>query len=153
MGEILFIVLVLAGLGAFFFRQPLRRARRLYAAAPVETVIEPVAQPACRATAEPTAESVAAVAGEPTEPTEPTEPPPVPAPPERAAVESPSVQQTLAWRLVQRISQKPGLRQTELYRQFPRENRKNLQAALLQLDREGAIRRQKEGSSYRLFVR
>ena len=41
--------------------------------------------------------------------------------------------------------------QTEIYKLFPHENRKHLQATLLQLDKEKVLRREKQGNSYRLF--
>jgi len=45
----------------------------------------------------------------------------------------------------------PGLLQTEMYKHFPHEKRKNLQGILLQLDNEKVLRREKDGNSYRLF--
>jgi hypothetical protein len=41
--------------------------------------------------------------------------------------------------------------QTELYELFPGEERKQLQALLLKMDRNGVIRREKKENSYRVF--
>ena len=57
----------------------------------------------------------------------------------------------LSWRILQKVMENPGLLQTKLYKKFPREKRKNLQAVLLQLDNEKVLRREKNGNSYRLF--
>lgn len=59
---------------------------------------------------------------------------------------------TLEAQIVALVSRTPGILQTEIYTNFPDENRKNLQAILLQMDRDGALRREREGSTYRLFV-
>ncbi|HKJ04974.1 MAG TPA: hypothetical protein VJ974_05200 [Geopsychrobacteraceae bacterium] len=53
--------------------------------------------------------------------------------------------------LIKVVTDLPGLLQTELYELFPGEERKRLQALLLQLDRKGVIRREKKKSSYRVF--
>ena len=54
--------------------------------------------------------------------------------------------------ILDKVCRIPGILQTELYSMFPDENRKNLQATLLQMDRDGKLRREREGSSYRLFI-
>lgn len=50
------------------------------------------------------------------------------------------------------VSRTPGILQTEVYTQFPEENRKSLQAVLLQMDKDGTLQREREGPSYRLFI-
>jgi hypothetical protein len=64
----------------------------------------------------------------------------------------PSQAETLDVRIVSMVSRSPGILQTDVYEHFPEENRKNLQAVLLQMDRDGALRREREGATYRLFV-
>jgi hypothetical protein len=54
--------------------------------------------------------------------------------------------------IIAQVSRTPGILQTEIYSRFPDENRKSLQAVLLQMDRDGVLQREREGSSYRLFV-
>jgi len=54
--------------------------------------------------------------------------------------------------IVALVSRTPGILQTEVYTQFPEENRKSLQAVLLQMDKDGTLQREREGSSYRLFI-
>ena len=53
--------------------------------------------------------------------------------------------------LLKVVTELPGLLQTEIYALFPGEERKRLQTLLLQLDRNGVIRREKKKSSYRVF--
>lgn len=45
----------------------------------------------------------------------------------------------------------PGLAQVEIYDKFPDENRRELQKLLRQLDQGGQLRREKKGSSYRIY--
>ena len=45
-----------------------------------------------------------------------------------------------------------GMLQTELYSYFPEQDRKTMQGILLEMARGGLLRREKEGSTYRLFV-
>ncbi|MBN1958044.1 MAG: hypothetical protein JXQ81_01795 [Desulfuromonadales bacterium] len=45
----------------------------------------------------------------------------------------------------------PGLKQTEIYSSFSDVNRKRLQQLLKDLDSEGKIKREKQGSSYQLY--
>jgi len=54
--------------------------------------------------------------------------------------------------IVALVARTPGMLQVEIYANFPNENRKSLQAVLLRMDRSGALKRVREGSSYRLFV-
>lgn len=54
--------------------------------------------------------------------------------------------------IVASVSRSPGILQTEIYTQFPDESRKTLQTVLLEMDRDGVLRREREGSTYRLFV-
>ncbi|MFN2257190.1 MAG: hypothetical protein ABR516_01780 [Desulfuromonadaceae bacterium] len=61
-------------------------------------------------------------------------------------------QNVLDAQIIDLVSRTPGILQTELYSSFPDEKRKTLQAVLLQMDRDGALQREREGSSYRLFV-
>ena len=55
-------------------------------------------------------------------------------------------------RIAALVSRTPGILQTDIYAKFPDESRKSLQAVLLQMDRDGILRREREGPSYRLFV-
>ncbi|OQY18759.1 MAG: hypothetical protein B6I36_06195 [Desulfobacteraceae bacterium 4572_35.1] len=57
----------------------------------------------------------------------------------------------LAWRVLHRVMENPGILQTEMYKLFPRENRKHLQTTLLQLDKDKVLLREKDGNTYRLF--
>lgn len=50
------------------------------------------------------------------------------------------------------VREHPGILQTELYSRFPGESRRVLQDLLLQLDREGSLRREREGNTYRLQI-
>jgi len=54
-------------------------------------------------------------------------------------------------RVLALVAEFPGLLQTELYGRLPDLNRRELQQLLLKLDREGRIRREKQGGSYRVF--
>jgi hypothetical protein len=76
---------------------------------------------------------------------------PVKEAPVKEAPTEETVQNALAWRMLQRVVKKPGILQVELYKAFPREKRKHLQTTLLQLDKDQLLRREKEGNSYRLF--
>jgi len=57
----------------------------------------------------------------------------------------------LAEQLSRLISAQPGLVQTDLYARMSGFNRKQIQQALLEMDREGVIRREKLKGSYRIF--
>jgi hypothetical protein len=58
---------------------------------------------------------------------------------------------TLEEGLLRMITELPGMLQTELYELFPGEERKQLQALLLKMDRNGVIRRERKENSYRVF--
>lgn len=74
---------------------------------------------------------------------------PEPAKQEPADVESePS---TLDSRIQVLIADQPGIMQTEIYAQLSEFDRKQLQHVLLVMDRAGAIRREKEKGSYRIY--
>ena len=49
------------------------------------------------------------------------------------------------------VEETPGLAQTELYAKFPDQDRRELQKLLRELDQSGQLRRDKKGSSYRLY--
>ena len=49
------------------------------------------------------------------------------------------------------ISAQPGLVQTDLYSRISGFNRKQIQQSLLEMDRQGVIRREKLKGSYRIF--
>lgn len=53
--------------------------------------------------------------------------------------------------ILQAVARTPGVTQVELYADFPDEERRELQRQLRELDREGRVRREKQGSSYRLY--
>jgi len=61
------------------------------------------------------------------------------------------VESDLEGRLLQQIAAQPGLKQTELYSLFPGEDRRGLQAILLQLDKAGKLRREKDKGSYLVY--
>ncbi len=54
-------------------------------------------------------------------------------------------------RVVQAVIETPGLAQTELYQQFPDDQRRDIQKLLRKLDQAGNLRREKQGSSYCLY--
>ncbi|MGE4578810.1 MAG: hypothetical protein AB7F21_04665 [Desulfuromonadales bacterium] len=58
----------------------------------------------------------------------------------------------LETRILQCLAGRQGMLQTELYSDFPEQDRKTMQGVLLEMDRGGLLRREKEGSTYRLFV-
>jgi len=53
--------------------------------------------------------------------------------------------------VLEKIRQSPGILQTEIYDAFADRYRKELQGMLLKMDREGMLRREKKGSTYRVF--
>lgn len=53
--------------------------------------------------------------------------------------------------MLERVRQSPGILQTEIYDAFASRGRKELQEMLLKMDREGRVRREKKGNTYRLF--
>ncbi len=54
-------------------------------------------------------------------------------------------------RIKQAVEDSPGMTQTELYERFSSEDRRDLQKLLRQLDQQAQLRREKKGSSYRLY--
>lgn len=75
-----------------------------------------------------------------------------PGPPavEPSRPESPSVAQENE--IVTLIRKSPGIRQTELYCQLDTQSPKQLQQLLKKMADDGEIKREKEGSSFRLYV-
>jgi len=165
MGDFVFVVFVLGGLGVFFYRQSQEKQAQKTA-----EEIQPESCATRVAAVEPVAETVAPVEESPVEESEVTadsEEAPVETDVddavaqeaasedggEEGAGEGPSQENydALTWRVLQRVMEQPGIMQTEIYGLFPKENRKHLQATLLQLDKEKVLRREKEGNSYRLF--
>lgn len=53
--------------------------------------------------------------------------------------------------VLEKVRQSPGILQTEIYDTFADRYRKELQGMLLKMDREGLVRREKKGSTYRVF--
>ncbi|MFO7984055.1 MAG: hypothetical protein R6V08_11430 [Desulfuromonadales bacterium] len=53
--------------------------------------------------------------------------------------------------VLEKVRQSPGILQTEIYNAFAGRYRKELQGMMLKMDREGRLRREKKGSTYRLF--
>lgn len=73
--------------------------------------------------------------------------------PEVTASDAPAADEPdLHARIVALVAGSPGMLQTEIYASIPEEKRKALQTMLLQMDRSGSLKREREGSSYRLFV-
>lgn len=78
---------------------------------------------------------------------------------ETPEVETPEVEQdaqlnaaeNLLEDLLATVRETPGLAQLELYRHFADRDRRELQKMLRELDHQGRLRREKKGSSYRLF--
>jgi len=60
-------------------------------------------------------------------------------------------QSTLEERIVRRVTETPGILQTELYMLFPEENRRILQEALKTMAKEGGLKRKREGATFKLF--
>jgi len=58
---------------------------------------------------------------------------------------------SLAGQLMRQISAQPGLVQTDLYSRISGFNRKQIQQSLLEMDRQGVIRRERLKGSYRIF--
>jgi hypothetical protein len=116
MGQVVFVLLVLGGLGYYFYRQMSGEAEH---------------NGSGWAQAENSATKAESEAQKNTQPPQ---------------------AETLDVRIVSMVSRSPGILQTDVYEHFPEENRKNLQAVLLQMDRDGALRREREGATYRLFV-
>lgn len=116
MGQVVFVLLVLGGLGYYFYRQMSGEA------AQNDSGWAQTENSATRAEAEPQKNI------------------------------QPAQAEALDVRIVSMVSRSPGILQTDVYAHFPEENRKNLQAVLLQMDRDGALRREREGATYRLFV-
>ena len=54
--------------------------------------------------------------------------------------------------LLEQIRQQPGIKQTELYSLFPDAGKKQLQQLLKEMNDTGRINREKQGSSYLLFL-
>ena len=66
-------------------------------------------------------------------------------------VVTPVADTSLAGQLARLISAQPGLVQTDLYSRMSGFNRRQIQQALLEMDRQGVIRREKLKGSYRIF--
>ena len=58
---------------------------------------------------------------------------------------------SLEEQITRRVTENPAILQTELYTVFPEENRRTLQEMLRKMEREGGLKRTKEGGTYRLF--
>ena len=58
----------------------------------------------------------------------------------------------LEQQILEEVSRRPGILQSDLYEYLPAIERRALQKILLDMDRQGKLRREKEKSSYRLFV-
>ncbi len=56
-------------------------------------------------------------------------------------------------RIMLAVADSPGLTQVELYAKLPDVERRELQKLLRELDQAGTLRREKKGSSYRLYPR
>ncbi len=52
--------------------------------------------------------------------------------------------------IISLVRARPGILQTDIYREFPRFDRKQIQKELLELDRSGRISRRKFGNTYQL---
>lgn len=122
MGQIIFILLVLGGLGYFFYRQMSAVKTPSDSGWALEDKPDSGLGPEAAADAE-VEKGIDSVAPD-----------------------------SLDARIIALVTRTPGILQTEVYAQFPDENRKSLQAVLLQMDRDGTLSREREGSSYRLFV-
>ena len=122
MGQIVFILLVLGGLGYFFYSQFSAGEKQSGSGWALEN------KPASGKGAETNVDAKIEKDADPVDP------------------------DALDARVIALVTRTPGILQTEIYAQFPDENRKNLQGVLLQMDRDGALLREREGSSYRLFV-
>ncbi len=63
-----------------------------------------------------------------------------------------SLQDVMIFEILEGVKERPGILQTEFYDLIPEENRRRLQDILLQMDREGLLRREREGRTYRLYT-
>ena len=54
-------------------------------------------------------------------------------------------------RFIKLVIDRPGILQTDIYKEFPGVDRKQIQKELLELDRSGRISRRKLGNSYQLY--
>jgi len=92
-------------------------------------------------------------AGSVTEPDQEKHPPDVQAEPEPAPLHGEAEEGlSMETRILQCLAGRQGMLQTELYGYFPEQDRKTMQGILLEMARGGLLRREKEGSTYRLFV-
>lgn len=66
-------------------------------------------------------------------------------------VVTPVTDMSLDGQLMRLISAQPGLVQTDLYSRISGFNRKQIQQSLLEMDRQGVIRRERLKGSYRIF--
>ncbi|PLY07391.1 MAG: hypothetical protein C0624_03620 [Desulfuromonas sp.] len=81
---------------------------------------------------------------------QPGTPPPVT--PNNNLAEKPVAAGSMEERILAEVKAQPEILQTELYKKFADSERKALQAALLKMDKAGALKRAKEKSTYRLVL-
>lgn len=58
---------------------------------------------------------------------------------------------TLEAQVLEAVRREPGKLQTAIYDEFAGTDRKKIQELLLRMDREGKLRREKKGSTYKIF--
>ncbi|BCA80137.1 hypothetical protein [Desulfuromonas sp. AOP6] len=76
----------------------------------------------------------------------------LPEPAPAAPSTEPAEDLSMDTRVLNCLAGQEGMLQTELYGYFPEQDRKTMQGLLLEMSRKGLLRREKEGSTYRLFV-
>lgn len=139
MGDLVFVLLVVGGLGTFFYvkmrqytAEQAQQQRSVAADEVAETAVEEPVAEASVAAADKTAVEVEATAAE--------------------TVAQAADADDLALRVLSVVRAEPGVLQVALYKRFPDENRKVIQTTLLQLDKNGSVRREKSGNSYKVFA-
>ncbi|WP_020676553.1 hypothetical protein [Geopsychrobacter electrodiphilus] len=70
--------------------------------------------------------------------------------PEKAPIVT-TTEEDLGVEILAFVALNPGLSQAEVYARFPDSDRRELQKRLRKFDQAGSVRREKEGSSYRLY--
>jgi len=139
LGQVVFVLLVVGGLGIFFYRH---FGGAMLAKKPTQKAVQKP-EHTLQHSVEGAGAGRLCARNDAAEPPEKLEP--------ELDETSPGTSDLNA-RITVQVTRTPGMLQTDIYARFPEENRKALQAVLLRMDRSGALKREREGSSYRLFV-
>ncbi len=133
------VLLLLAGAGFYFYQKLMKIEREIRAEQETEA-----ARAAAAKDVKPEKKAVEA---------EPAKAAPVKAEPSAAAAPAvePAEDSELKSRIVAAVAGQPGLKQTELYAKFADINKKQMQQILKEMADNGALKREKKGSSYQVF--